>query len=343
MLLFSLFGGAVADRFAKKRIIQASQAMAAGLALFIAISISTGTVTWTHLFIVSILHGVIYAFMVPARTALIPYIVGKDLTTNALALNAGALSATTLIAPAIAGNLYNLLGPDGVYYFLAGLDVIGVILTGCIGKIDEHLASSTSKKMLSEIAAGLKHIWERPVVVAILVLSLSTALFSFPFMQLVPVYVVDIYQRGPEALGLLVSIAGVGAVLGSLAMAARGRSNRGLILLSGGLLGGVALLFAAFLPFYAIGAIAMGFLGLGNAIRRSLSQAMMLELVDEEYRGRVSSVYVMNFGLMPLGVLPASAIAEYFGARTAATVLGFCLIAICLTMLLTQKRLRRMD
>ena len=343
MLLFSLFGGAVADRLKKKRIIQATQAVAAVFALFVAVSISTDTVTWIHLFIVSILHGVIYAFMVPSRTALIPHLVGDDMVSNALALNAGALSTMTLLAPALAGNLYNLLGAEGVYYVIAALDITGVILTGRIRKKEVRRTESSKKNMLADIAAGLKHIRQRPMVMILLVLALATALFGLPFMQLLPVYVVDVYQRGPEALGLLVSIAGVGAVLGSLAMAALGRRRRGIILIMAGLLGGLALLLAAFVPLYAVGAVAMAFLGLGNSIRRSLNQAMMLELVDDEYRGRVSSVYVMNFGLMPLGVLPAGAIAEYFGGQASAAVMGFLLFGICLAILITQKRLRRME
>ena len=105
---------------------------------------------------------------------------------------------------------------------------------------------------------------------------------------------------------------------------------------------GTSLLVASYVPAYTVGSVIMAFLGLGDSLRRSLNQAMILELVEEDYRGRVSSVYAMNFGLMPLAVLPAGIVAEHFGSQVAVAGLAVPLLVICLVVLATQKELRRM-
>jgi MFS family permease len=111
MLILSLFGGALADRLERKQIIQFGQLGAGLIAVFVAVSITIDNITWVHLLVASMLQGAVFSFMMPARQAIIPQLVGQELLTNAMALNAMGMSVTTLLAPAIAGTLYALLGP----------------------------------------------------------------------------------------------------------------------------------------------------------------------------------------------------------------------------------------
>ena len=118
ILVLALFGGAIADRMERKRIVQLGQSGAAILALFIAISISLGYITWWHLLVTSVVHGSLMAMLMPARQSMIPQLVGKEMLGNAMALNAAGMSMSTMLAPAVAGGLYALIGPAGVYYVL---------------------------------------------------------------------------------------------------------------------------------------------------------------------------------------------------------------------------------
>ena len=102
-------------------------------------------------------------------------------------------------------------------------------------------------------------------------------------------------------------------------------------------------MLVAAIPVYYTAAGLMVLLGLGDAGRRTLNQALIMEEVDDEYRGRVMSVFMMNFGLMPLGVLPAGALAEQFGGRFAVMLLGVLLMLTTLAILVTQRRLRELD
>ena len=343
MLIFALFGGELADRFPKRKIIQLTQGTGCAVALLVGISISTGIVTWIHMLASSLITGCIYAFMVPARSAFISVIVPKEYSGNAFALNAAAMSTTTLLAPAIAGNLYGWIGADGVYYTIAGIQLCSVFFTGSIrAKEEAYRPRSTTHSIKREIGAGLSYIRSNSLIIVLIVASMSAALLSMPFHSLLPVYVVDVFAGGPKTLGILVTLSGAGAIAGSSFIAMAGKKKRGKILIGGGLLSATGLLAAAAFGSFGVVCFSMIAIGLGDAFRRSLSMALIMEQTDREFQGRVSSVYTMNFGLMPLGTLPASALTQYFGVRFATMVLGVLLLGIGLWLLISQRRLRNL-
>ena len=343
MLCLALFGGAIADRMDRKRVIQLGQAASGVLALFVAVSISTGTVSWYHLLAVSMVQGGVFSFFMPARQALIPHLVGKDMLTNAMALNAAGMSVTTLLAPMAAGVIYTWAGVEVVYYIIAGMGVVAMLFTGLIQDVEGGAAGRRPAPMLSDIGAGLSYIRRSPLVMVLLAMGLATTLLAMPFRFLMPIFVVDIYGRGPEALGLLVSVMGVGALVGSLFVAALGKQKRGLLLLAGSFLSGIGLMMVAAIPVYVAAIGIMVLLGLGDSSRRTVLMALIMEEVEDRYRGRVMSVFMMNFGLMPLGALPAAAVAQIVGGREAVGLLAVLLIAATLVVLITQRRLRQMD
>ena len=340
MLSLALFGGAVADRFERKRIIQISQAGASVTALFIASSILTGTITWVHLLGAFMLQGFLFAFMMPARQAFIPQLVGANRLSNAIALDAAGMSVTTMVAPAAAGFLYVALGPEGVYFVIAGMEFSAVVLTAFIANLDSSSVKS-SKPMLGEIAAGLSYIRSRHLVLILLIMGLVTTLLAFPFRILMPVFVVDVYHREADAMGLLVALMGLGSLLGALFIASLGKGQRGLLLIVGSFLSGIALLLVSTIPIYFAAVGIMVLLGLGDAGRRTINQALIMEEVDDGYRGRVMSVFMMNFGLIPLGVLPAAAVAEWLGGQVAVGILAVLLLVVSSIVLVTQKQLRQ--
>ena len=339
MLTLALFGGAIADRVERKRVIQIGQSMSAVLALAIGISVFTGSVTWIHLFGVSIVQGAVFSFLMPSRQALIAQLVGKDNLTNAMSLDAAAMSATTLIAPTIGGGLYNIINPEGVYFLIAVCCVLAVVFTSFV-KTPSGVKSRSSVPMLNDIKSGLAYVIHSRMVLVLLVMGLATSLLAMPFRFLMPVFVVDVYNKGPEAMGLLVTIMGLGSLVGALTIATIGKWHRGALLLGGSLLSGVALMMIALFPSYIAAAAIMILLGLGDAGRRALNQAMIMEEVEDEFRGRVMSVFMMNFGLMPLGVLPAGLLAEAMGGQFAIGVLAALLILFTIVVWTTQKQLR---
>ena len=339
ILGLSLFGGAIADRMDRRRIIQMGQLISLVLTLAVAILIARGVISWQFLFISSMLQGAMWAFMMPARQAIIPQIVGESNVTNALALNAAGMSATTLLAPAAAGWIYAGIGPEGVYYVIAALGFFAVVFTTMVHY--EGAPSAAGKTaMRSDIADGLRYIRRNPMVRLLLVMGLATTMLAMPFRFLIPVFVVDLYGKGPEALGLLVSVMGLGSLAGAMFIASMGKWRRGLLLILGSIMSGLGLILVAAFPFYFAAVAIMLLLGLGDATRRTLNQTLIMEVVEDRFRGRVMSVFMMNFGLMPLGVLPAGLAIEIYGGQATAGFLGIALILVASVVLLTQRKLR---
>ena len=315
--------------------------MAAALALIVGILIATNYIVWYYLLLASVLQGALFAFMMPARQAIIPQLVGTERLSNAMALNAAAMSATTLTAPAVAGGLYAFAGPHNVYFVIAALGASAVFFTSLISKAGGGPTRSTAP-MVRDIIAGLAHIRNSRLVMLLLLMALATTLFAMPFRFLMPVFVVDVYRLGPDSMGLLVAIMGVGSLVGSLFIAAIGHWRRGLLLIIGSFISGIALLLLVAFPFYFAGAAFMILLGLGDSGRRTLNQSLIMEEVEDRFRGRVMSVFMMNFGLMPLGVLPTGLIADFLGIRVAVAILAVLLLATSSVIATTQTRLRQM-
>ena len=337
MLVLPLFGGVLADRINRKRIIQAGQIAAALIAFSVFVLIRTERIEWFHLLVSSIMQGAMFALMMPARQALIPQLVGKGLLSNALALNTAAMSATTLAAPSVAGVLYGYFGPSNVYLLIGILSLGSCIATLFIrhnGDIEPDSKSHNVEgkgainNLLSDVSEGLKYVKSQRLIMVLLIMALATTVLAQPFRFLMPIFVVDVYNLGPESMGLLMSVMGLGALAGSIYIAAHGNKNRGRILLVGSFVSGLSLLGVAVVPIYMLAVLFMIPLGLGDASRRTIIMTLIMEKSEERYRGRVMSIFMLNFGLMPLGVLPAGVISDLFGGQIAIGILAVLLIMV---------------
>ncbi len=341
MLVLALFGGVVADRLDRKRVMQAGQLLAGAVGLFVAFTVWTNTATWIHLLAMGFVYGTVFAVTMPARQAAIPQVVDRRHVGNAVALNGALLSTTFLIAPGIGGALYALAGADVVFFLIAGLGFLSVALTGTLPSLkpSEHKV----RAVFSEIRAGLDYVGRTPTIRLLLTLTLITASLAIPFRFVLPVFVVDVYERGPEALGLLVSIMGMGSLAGSLVLASMRKTRRGVILILAGGLSSVALLVISAVPVFAVTALLMVVLGVADTSRRTLTHTLIMERGDPEYRGRTMSLYLMTFGLVPLVVMPIGFAIEHLGGQLVIGVMAVLLLLATSVILITQRTLREIS
>ncbi len=339
VLVFALFGGAIADRVERRRVIQIGQTVSVLLAFFVGMAVLLDLIAWYHLLAAGILQGVMWSFLAPARQAFVPQLVGTQNLGNAIALTASAMSGTAAIAPSFAGVLYGSFGPAAVYFVIAVMSAIAVLLTTSIPRTPLE-RKGAKPSMLHDIKDGIQYLLRSPFILTLLLFGLSMTLIVMPYRFLLPVYVVEVFGRGSESLGLLMSIVGVGSLGGSLVIASITKWHRGLLLLGGGFAAGLALLTVSAIPFYFVAAPFMLLVGLGDSANRSLNQTLVMENMDAEYRGRVMSLWMMKFGLMPLGILPISIIAEQFGPQASFACMGAAIVIITLLILVSNRRLR---
>lgn len=340
ILVFSLFGGTIADRFERKRIIQLGQFGSVMIALFIAISVVTDTITIGHLFGASIVQGLFFAFLMPARQAIIPQLVAPEHASNAIALNASGMSLMTMLAPAVGGLIYGHIGAAATYFTITGLGFTALILTSFLPKqpvvVRKHV-----RRVWGDMKEGMRYATQNRTLLMLLLLALSTTVLAMPFRSLMPAYVDELFNLEAPAVGLMLSMIGAGSLVGTLLIAGlKTTQHRGGVLLLTTAVSGLALALAGIAPSYAIAVTVMVLLGLGDAGRRSLNASLIMELSDEEHRGRVMGVYMMNFGLIPLGAVPLGVVAELAGVRYAVVGVGVLLVVMAVLATLGTRRIR---
>ena len=338
MLLFSLFGGVVSDRFDNKNIIQLGQLGVIAITTFIAISIFTNTITIYHLIIVSFFQGTFWAFMMPARQSIIAELVDENQLNNAVSLNAAGMSLTTMVSPAIGGLVYHYFGPGMTYVLITFFCIIAIISTSMIPKSKTKVQKKS--KVLGEIKEVFLILRDNTLLLYLIMLALVTTLLSLPTRTLFAPYASELLSGGALEVGLMLASIGGGALIGTLIAASiPQKTKKGKFILLTSLLSGLSILVLGFSSITIFSIFLCFFLGLGDAGRRSLNPSMIIEKTPHEYRGRVMGFYAMSFGFIPLGAIPMGIISDKYGVNIAFIFSGLALILF--TMLLTNRKVIR--
>lgn len=338
ILLLSIFGGSISDQFDKKKIIQLGQLGMVILASIIAISIFLEIVTIYHLIVASVAQGIMWAFLVPARQSLIPDLVEKKLTVNAIALSGSGMALMTFLGPGIGGFLYELFGPGFVYIFICLLFIAALISNQFLP--NTFVGSKKNDSRVKQIKEGIVYIKKNNILTWLLLIAMITTILTMPLRNLMPVLMDELFSKGADAVGLMLSIIGLGSLVGSLVFAGLKKGVRGFALIGSLLISGIAILITSLSGIFILILLMMFFIGIGDAGRRSLNNALLMEEADPEYRGRVNGVYTMNFGLMPLGTIPIAALASVYGIDIAFLGSSLLLIIFALSCFIFAKKIR---
>ena len=340
ILLLSIFGGSISDQFNKKKIIQIAQFGMVVLAIIVASLIFLNVVNVYHLLAASVIQGVMWAFLVPARQSLIPDLVDKNLIVNAIALSGSGMALMTFIGPGIGGLIYSLFGPGLVYIFICLLFVAATILNQFLPDSTKPIKNNASR--INQIKEGLRYIYGNPILKVLLLIAMITTLLTMPLRNLMPVMMDELYSKGAASVGLMLSIIGLGSLIGSLLFAGLESGKRGISLIHSLLISGSAILIASIFTYFWVVICMMFFIGIGDAGRRSLNNALLNEEAEPEFRGRVNGVYTMNFGLMPLGTIPIAALASFYGIGFALSAASIILIIFSLLCYIFAVKIRRL-
>jgi len=315
MILLSLYGGVIADRLQKRNIIIAGQAALCLMSLSIGLIITFGSISWVHLIAAGVIQGTIMALMMPSRQAIVPEIVGREELMNALSLNAAGMNINRLFAPVVAGFMVEVTGFDTLYYTMAGLYIVATLIMLRLPKTGTM--SLRGGGALREALAGLEYVRRNTTVLILLLITLVGTILSMPYMFLLPIFTTDIWHVGPGGYGMLMSVSGAGALVGSLVLASLSNRRRGLLYLASLLITGIALMGLSFSPWYSMALIAMIVVGVGQAGRMALSNTLIQYYTEDAYRGRVMSILMMEFGLTSFGIFGVAVLAEFIGVQLA--------------------------
>ena len=334
-------GGVVADRVRqKKHVLQIGGFANALVTSGVAIAIANGSLVFEHLLIASILQGLIMNAMMPSRQAITKDVVGIDRLTNAIALSTSGMNTARLLLPGLAGGMVAALGGGNgnidpakwVYVVMTGLYIWSASVMFMVHVDDRAPEDRSSGPMLDELRSGFDYVFRTPVIFMLLGCNFLMVFFSLTYFMLLPGFAKEVLDAGPDRLGLIISISGVGSLLGSLYIASLPNRRRARVLLIGAMLMGVSLLLFSMSTWYWVSVALLTVVGLGQAARMSLSNVLIQSYVDDEYRGRVMSIYMLEMSVLQISIYPISVAADVFGPQWAVGVSAACLILLVLVL-----------
>lgn len=342
ILIVAPLGGVLADRFDRRKLVMLSQTVIVLLASALAALVALGLIRVWHLYVAGFSSEAAFAIYGPARQALINDTAGRGFLPRAIGLHSFMQNVTRVLGPAAGGAALATAGVAGVYILQAGLTLGALIMSKMIRVIGTP-ERGPERSFIGGVASGFGYVRSQPVLRALLLLTLATAILGWPWQQLMPAYAREVLGLREQGFGLVVFLIGLGAMTGAVLVVL------GLVRLHGTLLLGamgttaVLLMMLGLSGSLVVVAATLFLLGVSGALTLATIQTLLQLHTRDEYRGRVLSLYLVLFGLEPLGALPAGAIAQTAGVQWGIFVMGGLLIIVTTFTVVASKQVRGLD
>ena len=351
IMLFTLLGGVVADRYESRRTLLASQYVQMFSAFTLAILVFTGVVRIRYILALSFLTGFAQAFGGPAYQVLIPSIVGKDDVPNAIALNSIQFNIARVLGPLLAGATLAAFKSQGVSepsamaacFTINALSFL-VVITALLSLHVKHVAGTRQESIFHELQIGISYVRREKTILALLVLSGITTFLGFPLLTLLPLFARDVFGQGVEGYSALMAFSGAGAITGALIVAWLGKfRHMGLVALLVMTVFGVLIAAFAVSRVLWLSDLLLFLTGAALMIVFSTLTSLVQLIAPNEVRGRVMSIYILAFrGGMPLGSLVSGYFASIISAPVVLAVSGGLLSLVGIAYLATGHNIRRL-
>jgi MFS family permease len=337
-LFFTLIGGVIIDRFPKKQILLITQICHCILATLLGILTITGNINLFSLGAITFLIGLVQSVDQPARHAVIVDLVNKEDLHAATATNMSIFNSARIIGPTMAGWLILAFGV-GWAFLLNGLSYLAPILAYNFIRFTPHIHKA-HKGTLHAITEGLQYAATHKIIRLLLMYLAMVSIFGWSYTVIIPVIAEQVFQQGPRGLGYLYSAAGLGSVIGaiSVSMYTKKFSGRKLVFY-GGLLYAIAIIGFSFTYNFNMALFLLFLTGFGTTTQNSTIQATIQHEVEDNFRGRVSSIQsLVLMGLHPIGSFQVGTIAEHYGSQIAVRLGGIALFLSAILLYLKSPR-----
>ena len=333
-LFLSLFGGVIVDRYSKRTILLWTQSAAMILAFILGVFAVTGTVTIWIIIVLSFLLGCVNALNVPALQAFLSEIVEREDLASAIAMNSAIYNVSRVIGPAIAGFLISAAG-SGVAFLVNGVSFFAVILSLLSMKdLSEKIREINPVHPLQSIREGLKYSWDHPLIRTVVLFIAVIAIFAWSYVTMLPVIAKQTFGMDASGLGYLYGVSGLGSVIGTVVVSIYSKKIDPLFFIAGGnILFALALIGFTFTTILPVALFFLFIAGFGLVAAVSTMSATIQSTVDDRFRGRVMSLYMMVFmGFMPIGNVEIGYLSEHFG--TGLAIRTGCIVTVLASLVL---------
>jgi MFS family permease len=330
-LLFTLYGGVIADRISRRNMMVITQTSMLVLAFILAGLVFTNLVQPWHIVLLAFLLGIANAFDAPARVAFVTELVSHEDMTNAIALNSTMFNIATVVGPSVAGLTYAAFGPAWCFT-LNGISFIAVIVALLLMHIQPVVRLVRRATVMADLKEGLRYVFSHSLILSLIGSIGLVSIFGLGMMTLLPAWATDILHGDVTTNGWLVSARGFGSLVSALMLAYLGsRRLRGRLWMLGALTMPVMLFIFAMVRWLPLSLLLLVGVGWSFMMVMNNSNALMQSSVPDHLRGRVMSVYTLVFfGAMPLGSLFAGAFAQKFNEPLTVMVSAAVLMAMAI-------------
>lgn len=339
MLLFSLFAGVIVDRFPKKRILIITQSCLMLLAFALSALVWTGVAQYWHILLLAALLGFVNTIDMPTRQSFMVELVGKDDLMNAIALNSSIFNVARIIGPGLAGIMMGLMGAS-FCFLLNGLSFIAVIIGLLLIKTTPFIRKvGRETNVFRNIKEGLVYTKRNPAIFITLFVLMMINIFIMNFNVTVPVFAVDVLHLEETGYGFLMTCMGIGSFIGAMIIASKTRALPGKRqMYSNAVIAALVLVPLGFIGNYYVSMLLLAVIGFFTIRFTSMANSAVQLSTEDEYRGRVMSLYTMVFaGTTPFGSLFAGSVTSWVGASTGYIISGAAAALVILIIIISRR------
>jgi MFS family permease len=339
VLLVGAWGGLVADRVDKRRLLVGTQAAAGVLALLLGAVTALGVVQLWMIFVLALGLGAVNALDNPARRAFVVEMVGTEHVSNAVSLSSAMFMAARVIGPAIAGLVIAGLGVSWCF-FANGVSYSAAVLAFMAMREKEFFAVEPIPKRKGQLREGLRYAWSTPALRLVLVLTAVIGTLAFNFQVVLPLLAKETFSGGAETLGVLYAFMSIGSVIGALVSAHEAQASRRFVL-GAALAFGAALVAAAFAPTLGVELFVLVPVGAAGIAFTAMSNGVLQTECAPEMRGRVAALFTVAFlGSTPIGGPIIGWVSQQLGPRAGLWVGGVATLAVTVAAIAGIRRHR---
>lgn len=345
VLITGPIAGALLDRIDRRRVLLAVQVVNVAAMALVTWLVASGRVEYWHLVIVSVVVGSASGFDWPARMSIVPALVTRSKLQSAVALNAAAFNSSRIIGPTIAGWLIGLFGLAACFGFTALAFLPFAVVVAGLGVVaaGRQVTSGVKTSGFADLMEGYRYIWRTPRIRGLLSVDIIPLALGMSYFTMAPAIARDVLGLGSQGLGLLLAANGIGALAGTLSVAMLSHvRHRGRIVIIGVACFAVMLVAFALSSSAPLSFVIILLLGLCTSTYATFNDTLVQLQVENEYRGRVMSVYTMLWGLTPIGGLQVGLLSQSIGVQAALAING-CIILAYAVFLWLKTPVRHID
>lgn len=346
MFFFSAFGGAIADRLNRRTILILGELANFVILLVQGLLLVANLLETWHLFALALLNGIAFSLMHPARSALVPNVVGPGEITSGVVLYSTIFSVSQLIGPALAGYIIHLTSMSITFLVPAFLLVpaVALVMPLRVSQARVGAGQNTSGSIMRSLFEGWLYVWHRQVFLGLMLLGLVGTFFGIPYNSLLPVFARDVLDVGADGLGLLAALAGVGGIVGGFTIAffSSPRQLRYLVFL-GGIGMGLAIVLFALSTEFVLSLALVALVGFMLHIFLTSNVALVQVACPDYIRGRVMGMRMIVMGVGPLGMVLLGAGAELLSPATSMALMGAIGVILTVAIGLAMPALREAE